>query len=182
MPAKHPPYLTCHRRPQQLVGAGKLVEVLRLLAKDLHERGKLDLYSKLVALRHKSLARPQTLLLLTPLHILTNRSLRRRSFRHLRADPLPDAPGCVAPLALSLAVDIQHFVDKRNRRRSLQTRALFLLSTRRQCAHHRLANHPLMYTQLPCHSDNPTCPKLLLPANLFVKFHLRSPVQLPPSS
>jgi transposase len=43
MPAKYPPYQTCHRRFQQWVREGKLVEALRLLAKQLHERGKLNL-------------------------------------------------------------------------------------------------------------------------------------------
>jgi transposase len=43
MPAKYPPYQTCHRRFQQWVRNGKLVEVLGLLARHLHERGKLKL-------------------------------------------------------------------------------------------------------------------------------------------
>ena len=43
MPGKYPPYQTCHRRFQQWVREGRLVEVLRLLAKHLHERGKLSL-------------------------------------------------------------------------------------------------------------------------------------------
>jgi len=43
MPSKYPPYQTCHRRFQQWIGDGKLVEVLRLLARQLHERGKLNL-------------------------------------------------------------------------------------------------------------------------------------------
>jgi transposase len=43
MPAKYPPYQTCHRRFQQWVREGKFMEVLRLLAKHLHERGKLNL-------------------------------------------------------------------------------------------------------------------------------------------
>jgi transposase len=43
MPAKYPPYQTCHRRFQQWIRAGKLVVALRLLAKHLHERGKLNL-------------------------------------------------------------------------------------------------------------------------------------------
>jgi transposase len=43
MPAKYPPYQTCHRRFQRWIRAGKLVEVLRLLAQHLHERSKLDL-------------------------------------------------------------------------------------------------------------------------------------------
>ena len=40
MPAKYPPYQTSHRRFQQWIREGKLVEALRLLAKQLHERGK----------------------------------------------------------------------------------------------------------------------------------------------
>ena len=43
LPSKYPPYQTCHRRFQQWVRDGKLVEALHLLAKHLHERGKLDL-------------------------------------------------------------------------------------------------------------------------------------------
>jgi len=43
MPAKYPPYQTCHRRFQQWICQGKLVEALCLLARHLHERGKLEL-------------------------------------------------------------------------------------------------------------------------------------------
>jgi transposase len=43
MPEKYPPYQTCHRRFQQWVREGKLVTVLRLLARHLHERSKLHL-------------------------------------------------------------------------------------------------------------------------------------------
>ena len=43
MPAKYPPYQTCHRRFQAWVREGKFVEALRLLARHLHERGKLNL-------------------------------------------------------------------------------------------------------------------------------------------
>ena len=43
MPNKYPPYQTCHRRFQQWVRGGKLVEALRLLAKHLHQQGKLHL-------------------------------------------------------------------------------------------------------------------------------------------
>jgi transposase len=43
MPSKYPPYQTCHRRFQQWVREGRFVEVLRLLAGHLHERGKLNL-------------------------------------------------------------------------------------------------------------------------------------------
>jgi transposase len=43
MPSKYPPYQTCHRRFQQWVREGRFAEVLRLLAKHLHERGKLNL-------------------------------------------------------------------------------------------------------------------------------------------
>ena len=39
---KFPPYQTCHRRFQQWVREGTLVEVLRAMAKDLLARGQLD--------------------------------------------------------------------------------------------------------------------------------------------
>lgn len=42
MPDRYPPYQTCHRRYQQWVQDGTLEKVLRALAKDLHERGGLD--------------------------------------------------------------------------------------------------------------------------------------------
>ena len=41
--AKYPPFQTCHRRFQQWVHSGKLEEALKILARHLHERGKLNL-------------------------------------------------------------------------------------------------------------------------------------------
>jgi transposase len=43
LPEKYPPFQTCHRRFQGWVRNGKLEQVLKLLARHLHERGKLDL-------------------------------------------------------------------------------------------------------------------------------------------
>ena len=43
LPARYPPYQTCHRRFQQWVDQGVLPRLLRGLAEDLHQRGKLDL-------------------------------------------------------------------------------------------------------------------------------------------
>ena len=43
LPCRYPPYQTCHRRYQQWVKAGVLEKVLRVLALDLKERGKIDL-------------------------------------------------------------------------------------------------------------------------------------------
>jgi transposase len=43
LPNKYPPYQTCHRRFQQWVRGGKLEGILRVLAEELHARGKLDL-------------------------------------------------------------------------------------------------------------------------------------------
>lgn len=43
LPEKYPPYQTCHRRFQQWIRDGKLIEALRLLARLLHEQGKLNL-------------------------------------------------------------------------------------------------------------------------------------------
>lgn len=43
LPDRYPPYQTCHRRYQAWVQDGTLENVLRALAKDLHDRGGLDL-------------------------------------------------------------------------------------------------------------------------------------------
>jgi transposase len=43
LPKKYPPYQTCHRRFQQWVREGKLEDILRVLAEELHARGKLEL-------------------------------------------------------------------------------------------------------------------------------------------
>ncbi len=43
LPDRFPPYQTCHRRFQQWVGAGVLRTVLEALARDLEERGGIDL-------------------------------------------------------------------------------------------------------------------------------------------
>ena len=40
LPRKYPPYQTCHRGFQNWIREGKLVELLRLLARQLHERGQ----------------------------------------------------------------------------------------------------------------------------------------------
>src|SRR5580704_5011607 len=43
LPEKHPPFQTCHRRFQQWIRSGKLEAALKLLARHLYERGKLNL-------------------------------------------------------------------------------------------------------------------------------------------
>jgi transposase len=43
LPARYPPYQTCHRRFQLWVRSGVLDQIFRALAQDLHERGGLDL-------------------------------------------------------------------------------------------------------------------------------------------
>lgn len=43
LPARYPPYQTCHRRFQQWVKAGVFERILHTLAEDLHQRGGLDL-------------------------------------------------------------------------------------------------------------------------------------------
>jgi transposase len=43
MPRRYPPYQTCHRRLQQWEKSGTFDRLLRMLAEDLRERGKLDL-------------------------------------------------------------------------------------------------------------------------------------------
>ena len=48
LPERYPPFQTCHRRFQQWVQARKLEKALRLLARYLRERGKLDLQEAFV--------------------------------------------------------------------------------------------------------------------------------------
>jgi transposase len=43
LPARYPPYQTCHRRFQQWVRAGVFQRILHTLAADLQERGGIDL-------------------------------------------------------------------------------------------------------------------------------------------
>ncbi len=43
LPARYPPYQTCHRRFQQWQRSGLLTRLLQTLAEDLRDRGKLDL-------------------------------------------------------------------------------------------------------------------------------------------
>jgi transposase len=43
MPNRYPPYQTCHRRFQEWVEKGVFEEILRVLVKDVKERGGLDL-------------------------------------------------------------------------------------------------------------------------------------------
>ena len=43
MPARYPPYQTCHRRFQEWTERGTFQEILFELGKDLYERGKIDI-------------------------------------------------------------------------------------------------------------------------------------------
>ncbi len=43
LPLRYPPYQTCHRRFQQWVRSGVLEKVLRAMAEDVRDRGRLDL-------------------------------------------------------------------------------------------------------------------------------------------
>jgi len=54
MPEKYPPYQTCHRRFQQWIRSGMLEEMLKLLARHLHERGQLNLEEASIVLHVES--------------------------------------------------------------------------------------------------------------------------------
>jgi len=43
LPAEYPPYQTCHRRMQEWVQTRVFMKLLKALAEDLRERGKIDL-------------------------------------------------------------------------------------------------------------------------------------------
>src|ERR1700675_4016405 len=49
LPARYPPYQTCHRRFQQWQRSGLLTQLLQKLAEDLGDRGKLDLSGSFIA-------------------------------------------------------------------------------------------------------------------------------------
>ena len=59
MPGRYPPYQTCHRRFQRWVENGTLKRILRTLAQDLRDRGKLDLTEAYIDGTHAG-ARPRT--------------------------------------------------------------------------------------------------------------------------
>ncbi len=42
LPSEYPPYQTCHRRMQEWVRERVFVKILRALAEDLRNRGKID--------------------------------------------------------------------------------------------------------------------------------------------
>ena len=62
MPARYPPYQTCHRRYQQWVEEGVLNKILHGLAEDLRVRGKLDLTEAFVDGSHAGAKRGALLL------------------------------------------------------------------------------------------------------------------------
>ena len=52
LPRRYPPYQTCHRRFQRWVKQGVLEKILRALAEDLRDRGKLDLTEAYIDASH----------------------------------------------------------------------------------------------------------------------------------
>jgi transposase len=62
LPGRYPPYQTCHRRFQTWVEAGALERMLRRLAEDLRDRGKLDLTEAFIDGSHAGAKRGALLL------------------------------------------------------------------------------------------------------------------------
>src|SRR5579862_1692871 len=65
LPRRFPPYQTCHRRYQEWVRQGVLERLLRRLAEDLRDRGKIDLTEAFIDASFSSAkkgARPSVLL------------------------------------------------------------------------------------------------------------------------
>ena len=62
LPARYPPYQTCHRRFQQWVKSGVLEKLLSALAEDLRTRGKVDLTEAYVDGSHAAAQRGGLLL------------------------------------------------------------------------------------------------------------------------
>jgi transposase len=62
LPGRYPPYQTCHRRFQAWVEDGALERILRRLAEDLRDRGKLDLTEAFIDGSHAGAKRGALLL------------------------------------------------------------------------------------------------------------------------
>jgi transposase len=62
IPRRFPAYQTCHRRYQQWVREGVLTRILRALAEDLRDRGKLDLTEAFIDGSHAGAKRGALLL------------------------------------------------------------------------------------------------------------------------
>ena len=62
LPGRYPPYQTCHRRFQTWVQDGALERMLRRLAEDLRDRGKLDLTEAFIDGSHAGAKRGALLL------------------------------------------------------------------------------------------------------------------------
>lgn len=62
LPERYPPYQTCHRRYQTWVQKGILRKILRALAEDLRERGRLDLTEAYIDGSHAGAKRGDLLL------------------------------------------------------------------------------------------------------------------------
>jgi transposase len=62
LPGRYPPYQTCHRRFQTWVEDGALERMLRRLAEDLRDRGKLDLTEAFIDGSHAGAKRGALLL------------------------------------------------------------------------------------------------------------------------
>src|SRR5215471_7169767 len=52
LPAEYPPYQTCHRRMQEWVGERVFWKILKALAEDLRDRGKIDLTEAFIDATH----------------------------------------------------------------------------------------------------------------------------------
>jgi transposase len=114
LPSEYPPYQTCHRRMQEWVRARVFVKLLKGLAEDLRERGKIDLTEAFIdgtyagakrgALSSELLAvapqqrswRLQTVAVLqSPLGLRAVRELRCSSSRKRLATASSEASCCV---------------------------------------------------------------------------------------
>jgi transposase len=62
LPRRYPPYQTCHRRFQTWVEHGSIEKMLRRLAEDLRDRGKLDLTEAFIDGSHAGAKRGALLL------------------------------------------------------------------------------------------------------------------------
>src|ERR1039457_5521955 len=136
----------------------------------------LRLNTQQVGLRNTDLRTKKADARLAEAYIPSDRRSRDVHFWHLAPHPHPDPMRRVTLFSGRLAVGFQDRVDKWNRWRKLRMLAFRHLPCRRYRAGKRLAYLPPVHPQLPRHLPDGSGTVFVLPPDLFVKFHLGSPV------
>src|SRR5713101_4013683 len=120
-----------------------------------------------IRLRNEGLSTGQPYLHLPFADVATNRGLRHFHFRHLHADPAPDAMCRMPLLSWRLAVRFQNRIDEVHRRLQLRSLSHRRLSLDRNRTEHRLTHHAPMNPQLLGDPSNRSTAMLILTSDLL---------------